>query len=301
MRYMSDAHIHTLLLCLNVSYERALQFDSRPGLKFLVQKVANLERAANLYRQAGASWTLKLVTLFDICLGEVSKTNVTLDGVKKILEKREEEPGSFILRLRESFDALCDTYVDILLDKDGAHSAVDRISDQPMFFLIAQTDDFPDIKRREKPPGDSPKMSSEKNSPASGDENSEGEIDRDREEKDKKVAKTPAKPFKLADLANDSSNCTSEDEGPSTVYHVAGKSEVSSMMDEYKRRKKTCVMPNNQGAPKRRNPFTPADNFLVPAEPIPPEIEHQRNDSLFKVRSPFRLIFVSLPMGSGVY
>nr|XP_018907123.1 PREDICTED: brefeldin A-inhibited guanine nucleotide-exchange protein 3 [Bemisia tabaci] len=282
MRYMSDAHIHTLLLCLNVSYERALQFDSRPGLKFLVQKVANLERAANLYRQAGASWTLKLVTLFDICLGEVSKTNATLDGVKKILEKREEGPGSFILRLRESFDALCDTYVDILLDKDGAHSAVDRISDQPMFFLIAQTDDFPDIKRREKPPGDSPKISSEKNSPASGDENSEGEIDRDREEKDKRVAKTPAKPFKLADLANDSSNCTSEDEGPATVYHVAGKSEVSSMMDEYKRRKKTCVMPNNQGAPKRRNPFTPADNFLVPAEPIPPEIEHQRNDSLFK-------------------
>ena len=75
-----------LLSCLDLSYEKAIAFDSRPGLKFLVQKVAGLERAANLYRQAGAAWTIKVVTLFDLCLHEVGRSGATLDRVKRILE-----------------------------------------------------------------------------------------------------------------------------------------------------------------------------------------------------------------------
>ncbi|KAJ8893488.1 hypothetical protein PR048_006086 [Dryococelus australis] len=175
MGHMSPEHIQTLLSCLDVSYEQAIEFDSRPGLKFLVQKVASLERAANLYRQAGAAWTIKVVTLFDLCLHEVGKNGATLKKVKRILEdvpdksssphKGEgimQKPGStssseygdmavFLKRLRQSFDKLCETYVDVILDKDGQHSAVDQISDQPIFFLIAQPDDFPEIKRKESP------------------------------------------------------------------------------------------------------------------------------------------------------
>ncbi|XP_067003777.2 brefeldin A-inhibited guanine nucleotide-exchange protein 3 [Anabrus simplex] len=173
MSYMQPMHIQTLLSCLDVSYENAIEFDSRPGLKFLVQKVANLERAANLYRQAGAAWTLKVVTLFDLCLHEVGKSGATLEKVKLMLEDEVEnaikdssvgimeKPGNpnpsydygdmsvFLKRLRQSFDQLCETYVDVVLDKDGQHSAVDQISDQPIFFLIAHPDDFPEIKRKE--------------------------------------------------------------------------------------------------------------------------------------------------------
>jgi brefeldin A-inhibited guanine nucleotide-exchange protein 3 len=86
MRFMSPLHIQTLLSCLDLSYERAIAFDSRPGLKFLVQRVAELERAANLYRQAGAAWTIKVVALFDLCLHEVGRSGATLDKVKRILE-----------------------------------------------------------------------------------------------------------------------------------------------------------------------------------------------------------------------
>lgn len=86
MRYMSPLHVRMLLSCLDLSYERAIAFDSRPGLKFLVQRVAGLERAANLYRQAGAAWTIKVVTLFDLCLHEVGRSGATLDKVKRILE-----------------------------------------------------------------------------------------------------------------------------------------------------------------------------------------------------------------------
>lgn len=91
MRFMSPLHIQTLLSCLDLSYERAIAFDSRPGLKFLVQRVAELERAANLYRQAGAAWTIKVVTLFDLCLHEVSRSGATLDKVKRILEDESAE------------------------------------------------------------------------------------------------------------------------------------------------------------------------------------------------------------------
>jgi hypothetical protein len=60
--------------------------------------------------------------------------------------------ATFLYRLRASFDQLCETYVDVVLDKDGQHSAVDRIADQPIFFLIAQPNDFPEIRHKESLP-----------------------------------------------------------------------------------------------------------------------------------------------------
>jgi brefeldin A-inhibited guanine nucleotide-exchange protein 3 len=61
---LSPEHIQILLSSLQQSYNMALSFDGRPGLKFLMQKVAQLQRAANLYRQAGAAWTIKVTSLF---------------------------------------------------------------------------------------------------------------------------------------------------------------------------------------------------------------------------------------------
>lgn len=85
--YMNQLHIRILFNCLDVSYEKAISFDSRPGLKFLLQKVAGLEKAANLYKQAGACWTLKLIALFELYLFESQKSNVVLDTVKNTMEK----------------------------------------------------------------------------------------------------------------------------------------------------------------------------------------------------------------------
>jgi brefeldin A-inhibited guanine nucleotide-exchange protein 3 len=122
-----------LLSCLEVSYNTAVEFDSRPGLKFLIQKVAELDRAANLYRQAGAAWTINLIALFDLCLHKVDSDMSENKDMKE-----------FTTRLRQSLEQLCDTYVDVLLDKDGLHSAVDMI-DAKITFIIAQTDELPDL------------------------------------------------------------------------------------------------------------------------------------------------------------
>lgn len=155
--YMNEAQIRTLFGCLDYSYEKAVLFDSRPGLKFLMQKVAGLEKAANLYRQAGASCTLKIVTLFELYLYEIRSLDVTLKTVKEHVENYEylyenyeqhfldnllyEQTDTFIVylfNLKRTFDKLCDKYVDVVVDKDGLYSVIDSVYDQPIFFLIPQ-------------------------------------------------------------------------------------------------------------------------------------------------------------------
>lgn len=345
MRYMTQQHVQILLSCLDLSYDAAIQFDSRPGLKFLIQKVAGMERAANLYRQAGAAWILKVVTLFDLSLHEVRKSGATLDCVKKIIEeedsklkveldKAKKSPASekgdtmmgtpsssseqdyndmttFLLRLRQSFDKLCDTYIDVVLDKDGAHSAVDRISDQPIFFLIAQTDDFPEVKWKDLPAHLVNNFECTKLNDQESEKDDESDDDEDEDEeseektavedtkKDLKCTKptkdsSGKRPFMFADLAQQYNDSASEGEVESnqqvqkedSVYNVVGGSDVEGLMEEYKRRKQLCSLPLTTQTEKRKNPFNrklSIDPPMVPTEPLPPEIEQQRKNSIFKV------------------
>lgn len=52
---------------------------------------------------------------------------------------RWQESGTeFLAALHLTCNELCEAYSEIILDRDGSHSAADRISDQPLFFLIAQ-------------------------------------------------------------------------------------------------------------------------------------------------------------------
>jgi len=74
-------------MCLQVG----LEFDSRPGLKFLVQKVTQLGSAANLYKQAGAAWSLMAITLFELCLRRVRTGGVNAAKVKARLESHQRE------------------------------------------------------------------------------------------------------------------------------------------------------------------------------------------------------------------
>jgi len=64
---MSSRVVLSLLDCLQSSHDAAVQFDSRPGLKFLVQKVSRFDVAANLYRQAGIARTVYTHVLLELC------------------------------------------------------------------------------------------------------------------------------------------------------------------------------------------------------------------------------------------
>nr|XP_033187319.1 brefeldin A-inhibited guanine nucleotide-exchange protein 3 isoform X2 [Bombus vancouverensis nearcticus] len=158
---LTNQHIDIFLSALDLSYATALKFDCRPGLKFLVQKVANLPQPANLYRQAGVAWTIKIVTLFELCLHKIEDTQASLETVKMILASNsgDREPlkepslrklSKYLKQLRTTFEELCESYVEVVLDEDGRHTRVDGFSERKIFLLIAQPDDFPEITGKEQ-------------------------------------------------------------------------------------------------------------------------------------------------------
>ncbi len=55
LQYLSSRSSLTLLQCLQNSYRTAADFDSRPGLKFLIQKVSKADVASNMYKQVRLS------------------------------------------------------------------------------------------------------------------------------------------------------------------------------------------------------------------------------------------------------
>jgi hypothetical protein len=75
---MSSRAVFALLRCLRSSYQAAVQFDARPGLKFLVQKVCSSNVAANLYKQSAVAYTLYMHILLEVCIrhDDLSTQNV---------------------------------------------------------------------------------------------------------------------------------------------------------------------------------------------------------------------------------
>ena len=151
---LKSQHIDTFFAALDLSYSAALKFDARPSLKFLIEKVANLEKPANLYRQAGASWMIKIMTLFELSFQEVERTGVDLEKVKVLLGKTDSRNEDrkysdlikYLKQLRVAFDKLCETYAEIVMDKDGRYTMIDRFSEKKVFLLVAQPDEYAEIK-----------------------------------------------------------------------------------------------------------------------------------------------------------
>lgn len=178
---LSSENVHMLLCSLRFSYQTSLEFDSRPGLKFLVQKVAQLNNAANLYKQAGASWSLIALTLFDLCAARLKVKKITSEEIKHCLDQQQKAKNTaktgqftgvqecqvsrdqdgdataqpdltatddFFLDLHNLFLDICELYVDIVVDKDGHHSRLDAMSRQQLYFLTVEPDDFNDVFRK---------------------------------------------------------------------------------------------------------------------------------------------------------
>ena len=107
---LKTSHILSLLSILELSYASSVQFDSRPGLKFLIQKVAVCEKAANLYRQAGASWTISAVTSLHLILNSSLKKGYSVDHVKSLLSQ--ENKNSSAVASNASFASSEDVFYD---------------------------------------------------------------------------------------------------------------------------------------------------------------------------------------------
>lgn len=206
---LSDSQIYTFIDCLNMTYSMSWEFDSRPGLKFLIQKVAGLEKAANLYKQAGGAWTLALVALFEICLHRTSI--LSSDQIRCIVNKKSPTNVTerFILELKHLFDDACQKYVEIVIDKSGTHCIIDRAGDKPVFFFVAQNDDI--FETHEKAAGF-------------------------KLEDFKKI-------YPNAPLTSKSEDSKSDDDDDDAVYEIASCKNLDNLIEEYKRRKHANSMP----------------------------------------------------------
>ncbi|KAJ8927843.1 hypothetical protein NQ314_019645 [Rhamnusium bicolor] len=80
-------HVNILLKCLEISNVRSREFDVRPGLKFLTQKVGNLSKAANLYNQANTSEVVQIIVMIELCLDGIEKYSIDPKSLKEILAR----------------------------------------------------------------------------------------------------------------------------------------------------------------------------------------------------------------------
>ncbi|XP_026211119.1 brefeldin A-inhibited guanine nucleotide-exchange protein 3 isoform X3 [Anabas testudineus] len=90
LRYISMTNLAIILDLLLDSYRTARDFDTRPGLKYLLMKVSGVCGAANLYRQSAMSFNLYFQALLCAILSQAE--SMTAQQVKRILY--EEEEGS---------------------------------------------------------------------------------------------------------------------------------------------------------------------------------------------------------------
>ncbi|MGH0130271.1 UNVERIFIED_CONTAM: hypothetical protein FKN15_015613 [Acipenser sinensis] len=87
LRHISMQNLAIIFDLLLDSYRTARDFDTRPGLKYLLMKVSGVCGAANLYRQSAMSFNIYFQAL--ICATLTSQENITAEQVKKILYKEE--------------------------------------------------------------------------------------------------------------------------------------------------------------------------------------------------------------------
>lgn len=134
LTHVNAKHVSILLQCLETSNHRSKEFDLRPGLKFLTQKVGNLSRAANLYTQANTADVVEIIVLIELCLDGIEKYGVSPNDLRQLLLKKEEKKKlltdldyveDFLRKLQDKWNNLCESYMSLTISipKD------DQISD----------------------------------------------------------------------------------------------------------------------------------------------------------------------------
>lgn len=108
-----------LYRCLRQYLNCSIEFDYRPGLKFLIQKVSNLDFAANLYKQLTSSFIIIFMSLVDVYLSDIDKLKLSSSDLKYIIDsstgdntiKKKEFFVRNLQSLREIWDQIADLYV----------------------------------------------------------------------------------------------------------------------------------------------------------------------------------------------
>ncbi|KAI6204147.1 DUF1981 domain-containing protein [Aphelenchoides besseyi] len=110
---LSRVQLGTLIVCLDAIDGVASEFDSRPSLKYLIQKLINGDQPANLYRLTVASQSTKLQTIFELA----KQIGPTKDDVLKVTKKQGTANAN--LNFIRLIDSLVERSFDTLERLDG--------------------------------------------------------------------------------------------------------------------------------------------------------------------------------------
>ncbi|XP_060081313.1 brefeldin A-inhibited guanine nucleotide-exchange protein 3-like [Ylistrum balloti] len=280
---MSTRNILTLLKCLWCSNKLAGEFDSRPGLKFLIQKVARTEVAVNLYKQAGASMIFYMNTLLQICacFNDLSRpeTRTCLTGsdadkldIGQALSLHQSDKSEmrsnkvmFIQLLWCVCNDLCQMYVDMLSDE--YIEKADQMAERELFFLIAQPDSITDIvhsKDRHKSGSDTEAVIQ-----------LQGVMATEAVALQEETCESPQHEMKGT---VGKSKRELREEHDSRVYTLATDTLIKTLMTEYKKRKQHHAMPAFVKLTKQKKSNTPQQKKEV----VDDVIEKQQKTSLMK-------------------
>ena len=81
--YLSPVNLGILFDCLTTTYNVAHDYNNRPGLRSLVQKLARFSQSTNLLRQSITAFAIYLNTLFQISRHDGE--NFSISNIKRIL------------------------------------------------------------------------------------------------------------------------------------------------------------------------------------------------------------------------
>lgn len=315
--YLNSENIDILLKSLDLSFTRAMQFDLRPGLKFLVQKVSNLDYAANLYKQTTSSWLIKIIALTEIFFSGIHKFKLKPADLSIILHTYTTslnltlEYDRFIIKifdLKATWELICNSHVkhlisvsdfDINETKGGSISSVETDNSSNNY------DDYytKDINIATKKENLNEKVDSpEKPKPftfadfkmsTSGGQKEDIQIENEQQICDEgKTASTPDNEVLLKEYIENEIDQGTDSENGNIVPSVKEeelkqdspmRDKLNNILDNIKSRKVNITICDG---PTYSDPNAKNKNIepLIPPQPVPPEIEQQRTLSIAKVR-----------------
>ncbi|RWS30637.1 brefeldin A-inhibited guanine nucleotide-exchange protein 3-like protein, partial [Leptotrombidium deliense] len=116
--------MNEMLLLLSDCARTYQEFDARPGLKFLIQKISHIEIPANLYQQSALCFSVQFLVYFFFC---TQTCNIELES-----------------KLKSIFEKTCEDYTDFIMQTERNDSKLDEMCQKPIFFL-PQIAEFNDI------------------------------------------------------------------------------------------------------------------------------------------------------------
>lgn len=326
LTHVNAKHVDILLKCLELSNNRAREFDLRPGLKFLTQKVGNLNKAANLYTQANTSEVVQIIVLIELCLDGIEKYAITPKDLKELLRREEKDcltdldyVEEFLKKLQNKWEFLCESYINLTINIPDSENLTE--SSESLNEINETKFKYGELKRTESFSSSTdsesylekevlPNLNIDEDSvfketkKANLDENkrSNDVSNSTDDETNELAAKYNKNPKTELNTIKYDTNTLMQMQGTQSVENLQAtfklkyrtRSESKEMDKDVEEKVEAMLEQYRKRKPgqfqnqPRNNPFF-SNGTVPPPQPVPPEIQQQRSVSIFKDAESYKI------------